>query len=90
MKPSELRDQLDERRAAYSRVFEFGNPTRDDLQLVLKDLARFCRADASTYHPDARQSAMLDGRREVWLRIRDHLMLGIDDLFAKYHTRGPR
>lgn len=86
-KQDEARARLAERRGAYCRVFELGNPTPDDLQVVLADLAAFCRASASTFHPDPRMAAMLDGRREVFLRIRDHLMLDADALLNKYHTR---
>lgn len=44
-------------------------------EIVVKDLAEFCRADRSTFHPDPRVHAMLEGRREVWLRINKHLSL---------------
>ena len=53
-------------------------------QIVLADMARFCRANDSTFHPDARVQAMLEGRREVWLRIQDHLHLPPDELFTLY------
>ncbi len=44
-------------------------------QEVLADLAAFCRADASTFDDDPRRHALLEGRREVWLRIARGLRL---------------
>jgi hypothetical protein len=46
---------------------------QDVVKPVLDDLARFCRAKESTFKPDAREHAVLEGRREVWLRIQRHL-----------------
>ena len=67
------------RRTAYVKAFAntFGEE-------VLADLARFCRAGASTFDPDPRIHALLEGRREVYLRIMDHLHLTEDELLAKY------
>lgn len=53
-------------------------------QAVLQDLAKFCRADASTFHANARSHALLEGRREVWLRIQQHLNLTPEQLVALY------
>lgn len=44
----------------------FGSP---DGQIVLADLEPFCRAIETCFHVDPRQHALLEGRREVWLRI---------------------
>lgn len=49
-------------------------------QLVLMDLARFCRAAETCFHADARKHAVLEGRREVWLRIQNHLGLTSEQL----------
>lgn len=68
------------RRTAYVKVFlnnAFG-------QEVLEDLARFCRANESTFHADPRAHAVAEGRREVWLRIQRHLQLTDDQLWALY------
>jgi len=54
---------------------------------VLKDLAAFCRAEESTYHPDPRAHAVLEGRREVFLRIQSHLNLSSEDLWKKYSKK---
>lgn len=55
-------------------------------QHVLVDLAKFCRAAETTFHPsqDERAQAVLEGRRQVWLRIEQHLRLNQDQLFALY------
>lgn len=53
-------------------------------RLALADLADFCRANSSTFHPDPHIAARLDGRREVWLRIQQHLNLSPDQLMELY------
>jgi hypothetical protein len=77
-----LRTFLAGRKAAYQRTF---NKESRDAQFVLADLARFCRATRSTFHPDHAISDRLDGRREVFLRIAEHLNLSTDELYALYH-----
>lgn len=64
---------------AYNRVFD---PASQFTKPVLKDLAQFCRAHRSTFHPDPRVHAMLEGRREVWLRIAQHLNLTEDEIYS--------
>ena len=56
-------------------------------QEVLRDLAAFCRANETTFHPDARLHAVAEGRREVWLRIANHLNMPPDELWALYTRR---
>lgn len=51
---------------------------------VLRDLAKFCRANQSTFHADARAAAALDGRREVYLRILQHLKLTPEELYDTF------
>lgn len=65
------------RRQAYNQVFR--GPLAE---VVLADLANFCRAVETTFHPDARVSALQEGRREVFLRIQQHLNLSPDELFS--------
>ena len=81
--PEWMKRRIRGRRIAWQRALldDDGRPTRD-AELMLKDLARFCRAHRSTAaysHVrgtlDALASARLDGRREVWLRIVEHLHL---------------
>jgi hypothetical protein len=55
---------------------------------VLIDLARFCRANESTFAPDPRAEGILQGRREVWLRVSKHLNLSEDDLQAYFNPQG--
>lgn len=69
------------RHTAYNAVFRSAHGER-----VLADLAKFCRANESTFHADPRLAAQLDGRREVWLRIQKHLNLTQDELW-KLHGR---
>ena len=57
-------------------------------QAVLADLARFCRADQTTFHPDPRVHALMEGRREVWLRIKEHLDLDLEDLLRRRTDAG--
>lgn len=69
------------RRTAYIRVFDFDNANSN---AVLQDLAKFCRANESTFHEDPRAEGRLDGRREVWLRIQHHLHLTPEQLWQLY------
>ena len=54
------------RNRAHAYHVTFTGPRAED---VLADLAKFCRATESTFHPDPRAHAAAEGRREVWLRI---------------------
>lgn len=74
--------KLQGRAAAYNKVFDKQNQFTKD---VLKDLAKFCRAHETTFHPDPRVHAALEGRREVWLRIIEHLTLSYEEIYA-LHT----
>jgi hypothetical protein len=66
------------RQQAYQQVF-----SKESLfaQKVLADLAKFCRAHESTFNADPRVHAVLEGRREVWLRIEQQLKLHPDELW---------
>lgn len=72
-----LKGLLTLRKQAFQQVF---NPNSVYAQRVIRDLAKFCRANATTFHQDARMHAVLEGRREVWLRIEQHLRLTPDEL----------
>lgn len=67
------------RQQAYQQTF--AGPVAER---VLADLARFCRAHKTTFHPDDRAHAVAEGRREVWLRIQQHLKLNNDDIWNLY------
>lgn len=56
---------------------------------VLLDLAEFCRANENCYHDDPRHHARLEGRREVWLRIRHHIDMTDEQQMALYTGNPP-
>lgn len=78
------REWLRSRQLAYQRVF-LGHGV--DTDIVLKDLAKFCRAHESTFHVEHSASDRLDGRREVWLRIQQHLQLTDQQLWDIYGNK---
>lgn len=63
---------------AYHRVFDKDSVHTNE---VLRDLARFCRAHQTTFHQDPRIHAVLEGRREVWLKIEEHLQLTMEQIY---------
>lgn len=69
---------LRDRSIAYQITF---NKESRHANAVLKDLARFCRAADTTFHTDPRVHAILEGRREVWLRIQNHLNLTPEEIW---------
>lgn len=74
-------DFLTYRAKAYRLTFQ--GPIRENA--VLRDLARFCRAFETTAIPgDRDRSLLLEGRREVWLRIVNHLRLTPEQLYELY------
>jgi hypothetical protein len=76
-----LKTFLQGRQTAYVQVF---NPESKAVQAVLRDLAKFCRASESTFHADPRAHALIEGRREVWLRILEHTNLNPEEFWKKY------
>lgn len=74
---------LSNRKKAYQRTF---NQECIDAKAVLADLAKFCRAQETTFDADPRIHALLEGRKEVWLRIQHHLNLTDEQLWS-YYTR---
>lgn len=74
------RDEARDRQVAYGQTFTGS----DAAEKVLADLEKFCRADESCFNPDDRLTAILLGRQEVILRIRDFLNLTIDEICQKY------
>jgi hypothetical protein len=67
--------ELKDRQTAY-KLF-WGSPAG---RIILDDLRDFCRAKRTSFHPDARVHAALEGRREVWLRIEQHVELSFEEL----------
>jgi hypothetical protein len=70
---------LGNRRYAYRQTFK--GPLAE---VVLRDLAKFCRANQPTFHADPRAHALIEGRREVWLRLQNYLQLTPDQLWELY------
>lgn len=77
-------DFLRHRKTAYTLTFR--SPAGAE---VLRDLAKFCRANTTTFHADVRVSAALDGRRDVFLRILQHLNLSVEEMFDLYGGQYP-
>lgn len=64
----------------------FGSPAGRE---VLVDLARFCRANETCVIPNDRDKTLvLEGRREVFLRIQQHLNLTSEQLFDLFGGTG--
>lgn len=80
---SSAQEKLNDRQRAYKDVFDLQSPV---VVKVLEDLSTFCRARESTFHPDPRIHALLEGRREVFLRIKEHIELGLEELLVKYNN----
>lgn len=76
-------DFLRHRGQAYRRLFQGVHS-----ETVLADLAKFCRANVSTFNPDPRLEGILQGRREVWLRIAQHLNLTEEQLQQHFNPNG--
>jgi hypothetical protein len=57
-------------------------------QDVRTDLAHFCRANETCFHADPRIHAVLEGRREVFLRMMRHWALTPAQLFELYRHTG--
>lgn len=79
------KDIIFKRQFDYLTVFDKNNVSTE---AVLTDLARFCRAHESTFLADPRAHAVLEGRREVWLRIAKHLNLSQEELWKVYENKG--
>jgi hypothetical protein len=71
---------LRERQRAYQLAF-----SQPAGLAVLNDLSKFCRAVESCVIPgDRDKTLILEGRREVFLRMTEHLNLSIEQLYALY------
>jgi hypothetical protein len=73
-----------QKRKAYRDVF--AGPVG---AIVLQDIAKFCRATETCYDPDPRIHAALEGRRELWIRIQNHLQLSPEELWKLYNPSTP-
>jgi hypothetical protein len=88
-----MRQYLKDKIKEYGATLDFLRHRKRSYQLammspagqdVLRDLAKFCRADRSCFDADPRLHAVAEGRREVWLRIQQHLNLSSEELFVLY------
>lgn len=71
---------LQQRQRAYQLAF-----SQPAGMAVLTDLTKFCRAVESCVIPgDRDKTLILEGRREVFLRMTEHLHLSIEQLYALY------
>lgn len=77
-------DALGLRSRAYFHVFR-----SPDGKLVLEDLAKFCRANETTSHETPTGMATLEGRRQVFLRIIEHLHKTPEELYEIYGGQYP-
>lgn len=75
------KEHLQQRQRAYQKVFLSKDPAN---KAILEDLKYFCRAENTCFDPDPRIHAVLEGRREVFLRIEQHLKYDIERLFSLY------
>lgn len=75
------KDFFRSRKTSYELVFKKEDQAVDD---VLRDLAKFCRANKTCFHENERIHSNLEGRREVFLRIMEHLNLTPDEYWDKY------
>lgn len=76
MTPDQATAFLADRKNAYLLVFN--TPAG---KIVLEDMALFCRARETCVVPgDRDRTYVLEGRREAYLRIRDHLDLTVEQL----------
>jgi hypothetical protein len=72
-------EQMQERKRAYQLAF-----TSPAGIAVLEDLTRFCRGEVTCFDSDPRMHALLEGRRDVYLRIKRHLNLSTEQLLEIY------
>lgn len=81
----ELLRILRERQGAYARIF--AGASKDDVKIVMEDLAEFCRAYRTPFTLEERSTILLLGRLEVYQRIVEFARLSNDELFYNYHER---
>lgn len=71
------------RKKSYQSIFGAAGAAGSE---AMKDLAKFCYANNSTAMPDQYLTATLNGRREVWLRICQHLHISEEELTRLYQA----
>lgn len=71
------------RKKSYQSIFGESGAASSE---AMKDFARFCYAFKSTAGPDPYLTATLNGRREAWLRICEHLHISEEELTRLYQA----
>lgn len=72
--PAPIAEILQFRQArAFRQTFDLTAPHGGDVERVLADLAEFCCATRSTANASPADMPILEGRRQVWLRIQQFL-----------------
>lgn len=74
-------------RSRLGSMFRYGERQAEYRKMsaaLLADLAEFCRANESTFNSDALVMARLEGRRDVWRRIQEHIHLSDRELIRLY------
>lgn len=69
------------RKKSYQQLFGVNGALGTE---AMKDLARYCYATKSCAVPNHDLTLVLSGRREVWLRICEHLHLEPEELASIY------
>lgn len=87
--PDEAKQMLERRRLAYTRVFTAGERTQEDIDVVLADLAWFCKFTVPTYDIRDGEHALelskrKEGRREVFNRVFQFARLRLEPLLLMY------
>lgn len=81
-----FRAEVERLKAAYVRVFAAGSPSKEDRELVMRDLEIFTRGERTPWHPNEREHCVLVGRHEVYTRIKHHVGLSLDGLVVEKLT----
>lgn len=76
---------LTARYEAYQRFWK-GNPTGEDVRIVMDDMRYFCFGDTSTFQENERLHVLLTGRQEYYIRVMDHTRLSLDAFIEKYSS----
>lgn len=69
------------RKAAYCHIFP---PDSRAAEIVIRDLGAFCRAGQTCIAPTDRETYVLLGRQEVFLRIAQNVNMSITELYQLY------
>ncbi len=75
MRLDQYKHLLARRQQAYQQVLR-----GPQAEIVIADLAQFCRALESTFDIEPLKTANMEGRREVFLRIFENLHMSLEEL----------